>query len=67
MKYAVCLIAFVFCFELNAECVNGQCNLTKKVQTVAKGTVRTVRNVKKGAVRVVTPKKTCVNGKCYVK
>lgn len=66
MRTILFVCAVVFCLEINAsECQNGKCSL----RSVPKQTVQTVRNVSKGAIRVVTPpyKGRCVNGKCNVK
>lgn len=67
MRYFLFFVAVAFGLEVGAaECKNGTCS----VRTVTRGTVRTVKNVSKGAIHVVAPPyngSRCVNGKCNVR
>jgi hypothetical protein len=68
IRFILCFTAILFCLEANAAgCQNGRCSTVRTVRT---GTVQTVKNVSKGAIRVVTPPYRtgrCVNGKCNLR
>lgn len=66
MRIVLCVLLVLFAVEANASgCKDGKC----VVKNFTKETVKTVTDVTKGTIRVVTPpyRVRCKNGKCGLK